>query len=133
VNSNVKKLSALWNKFWFANESSQSLALLRIFFGFVLFLKLTGAHGIYKIANIRMRFPNHLFSGEETFFFDVFHLPVAGFEWLPTISFTVFQTLEILLLALAVLFTIGLFTRLVGPLKTCNWKMKHIKKERFFT
>lgn len=104
-----------WNKFWFEKVSARNLALIRIFLGISLLLKITDYTGIYRFFNLGQKFNIHYFNQESQYFLDHFRMPYSLFEWLPVPSFEIFNTIENIILILAVLFTVGLFTRFVGP------------------
>jgi len=117
----MKKILKIWDSFWFRHESTESLSLLRIVFGFVLLLKLTGVHGLYRLGDITARFPKHYFNTERNFLFDGFNLAVPGFDWLPTLSLVQYQFLETAIFIFAILFVVGLSTRFVGPILALSY------------
>ena len=53
--SPLSRFTIACDRFWCAPASRESLGLVRIFFGFAFFLRLTGATGIYRIDGITMR------------------------------------------------------------------------------
>lgn len=80
-------------------------------------MRLAGLWGIYRINDLSIRIPRYRYSRESSYLLDEFRLPVPGFEWLPVPSFTSYWIVfDLGLLLLALLFTVGLFTRVVAPL-----------------
>jgi hypothetical protein len=113
----TERFRSAWNLFWFEKRSRESLCLLRLFMGFVLFLMLTGCYGLWRINRLRMEFPDFWFSSPEFYFLDGgSRFPAPGFAWLPAPSFALYQSLIIVLFLLSILITVGLFTRYVAPL-----------------
>jgi predicted DCC family thiol-disulfide oxidoreductase YuxK len=107
----MNSCSNQWNRFWFEARSTQSLCLLRIFFGAVFAAKMMGLTNLQRIGELKMIFPRYRFSHEGSFFFDGFYMPLPGLEWLPVPSLVWYQRLEVLLMIAAVFFAVGLFTR----------------------
>ena len=104
-----------WNHYWFAPAPVYNLCLIRAFLGFVLLLKLTGTWGLYRFYRLRAHFPrrDEFEVGE---MLETWRMPFPGLEWLPVPSTWGFARMEELLLVLAVLMTVGLFSRAVVPL-----------------
>ena len=104
----MTNLENRWNRFWFEERSTESLCLLRIFFGAVFLMKMTGFHNLQRIGKLRARFPNHTFREESDYFLGAFRLPVPGFEWLPVPELWQYQALETVLLIAGLFFVVGL-------------------------
>ncbi len=112
--SALSRLAIAWDRFWFAPASRETLGLVRIFFGFVFFLRMTGATGLYRIDEITMRFPKRtVFPIRELF--GSWHMPYPFLEWLPVPGEFWWSRIEDALLLLSVLLIVGLFTRIVAP------------------
>lgn len=79
-------------------------------------MRLIGIQNIFSNKLIQVGFPKHTFTTESSYRIAAFRMPMPGFEWLPIPSLEWYQHIESLTLILAVLFTIGLGTRYVGPL-----------------
>ncbi len=110
----LARLTMEWDRFWCAPASRQTLGLVRIFFGFVFFLRMTGATGLYRFDTITMRFPKRsVFPIRDMF--DSWSMPYSLLEWLPIPSEFWWGRIEEALLLLSVLLTVGLFTRIVAP------------------
>jgi len=101
-----------WNSFWFAERYPHALSLIRLFLGATLFLRLTGASGLFQLGSITMQFPKRFWPVSQMH--ESWHMPY--FEWLALPSPFWFARLEEALLVLSVLLTLGLFTRIVAPL-----------------
>lgn len=115
MNAVLQRLFSSWNQFWFSRESRDTLCLLRIFFGIVLIMKLTGSTGFLMDFKFEPDFPDHQFFSVNSYRLDGFRQPIPGFEWLPSPSFGSYLLIEKILLLLAVLFTAGFITRFTGP------------------
>lgn len=101
--------SGAWRRFWFRPASTETLGLVRIFVSFTMVLKMIGTWGIYRgLGGLRLQLPHR-----EGMSHGAFRLPVPGFEWLPPIDRGDVRLGESLVLALAVLMTVGLGTRVV--------------------
>ena len=105
-----------WKQFWFAPTSTESLAMLRIFFGAVFFMKLTGTTRFFFAETHTMRFPRHFFSSADNYFLSSFRLPVPGFAWLVPPSFEGYRAIESWILIFCVFFTAGYLARWIGPI-----------------
>ena len=110
-----------WNQFWYEERSTQSLCLLRIFFGAVFIMKMTGFGNLQYPFRWFMEFPVHKFYDEIDYYLHGFHLPVPGFEWLPVLDLWQYQILDYMLLIAGVLFTIGILTRPSAWVITVIW------------
>ena len=111
--SSQRVVTDSWNRFWFEPVAANSLGLLRIFFGLTVFLRLTGATGLYRIDDLRMRFLDRgIFVVSEML--DSWHMPYRGLEWLPVPSEFWIGRIEDALLLGSILLTIGLFTRVAA-------------------
>jgi len=109
------RASAAWGRFWFAPTSTETLGLVRIFVSFTLVLKMIGTWGIYRgLGGLRLQLPHR-----EGMSHGAFRLPVPGFEWLPPLDASDIRLGESLVLAGAVLLTLGLGTRLVSAGLAC--------------
>lgn len=108
-------LLSAWNKYWFEEKSRESFCLIRIFFGLVFLVKLTFFIPLLREGVVNIIIPKFTLYDTGLFHIEGFRNAVPGFEWLPVPSFTQYQNIEIIIIILAVLFTIGLFTRYVGP------------------
>ena len=104
-----------WNKFWFEKRSRESLCIIRIFIG-LTFLYKQGVFNNLLAKKVVFEFPQHTFNSPMLYYFDFFRNPIPGFEWLPHPTFTQFHMIENVVFVLTILFTLGLFTRIVGPL-----------------
>jgi hypothetical protein len=105
-----------WKAFWFKTSPNQTLCIFRIVIGLILLLKLTGLNGIHRWPTWKIQFPKHAFNQKKRFFMESFYNPHPLFEWLPSPSMEYFIIADYFLFVLTILFTIGLFTRIVGPL-----------------
>lgn len=103
-----------WNRFWFSQVPTHSFALLRIFFGLVTLMSVTGLWGLFRVGDLRMRFPR-----DPVFAIGGLHdgvaMPYPGLSWLPVPAPGVYSVLETLVLFLVVLMIVGLATRVVVP------------------
>ena len=107
---------AKWNGFWFGTQESKTLSMLRIAIGAVFLLYLMNIYGVFSGNAISLEFPRHTFSIESQYRLDGYRLPIPGFGWLPVPSFDQYRDIENLLFVLAIFFTAGMFTRIVGSL-----------------
>lgn len=105
---------ARWNRFWFEPVHTHSLALLRLFFGLVLTLRGLKLYGLYRIDDFELHLPRYEYDVEEMY--GAFTMPWPLFDWLPSPSLWGYERIDEIGLVLLVLFTLGLFTRIVGPL-----------------
>ena len=110
-----------WNRFWFERRSTESLCLLRIFFGSVFLMKMTGFANLQRFLRLDMEFPDHWFNDREDYYLEVFRMPISGLEWLPVPEFWQYQTLEYILLFAGMFFVVGLFTRAAGITIASIW------------
>jgi len=101
-----------WNDFWFAPASTESLGILRIFYGITLIMKSTGLWGLNR-TNWRINLPFRRTApmGEVG---DLYRDPVPGFDWIPAVDAGMWNTFESMALLFAVLWTVGLLTRFSG-------------------
>lgn len=113
-------IGAASRHFWFERRSTETLSLVRIFFGITLFMKITDFDGLSRIGKLHMDFPHHAFATKAEYFFDAFRMPMPGFGWLPVPSFGQYQALEALQLLLCIAFIAGLWVRWVGPILTLS-------------
>lgn len=104
-----------WDQFWFHERSTRPLCLLRIAFGLVFVLHCVMYGGIHNVSNMRFYFPRAHFDKPSKYFLDGYRLPVPGWDWLPVPTFSQFYVIDVALLVLGVLFTLGLAFRIVGP------------------
>jgi hypothetical protein len=110
----MSALRGAWDRFWFTPASTETLGVVRAAIGFTFVLKMIGTWGLYRgWDGLKLRLPHH-----EKLAHGAFRLPVPGFEWLPPLDAATLAQGEALVLGLAVLFTVGLFTRLAGALLT---------------
>lgn len=107
------RIANAWSEFWFAEGSTQSLGLLRIFYGITIILKCTGLFGIKNIGHWKMAFPKHRTPpiSEPG---DLYRDPVPGFDWIPAMPPGAWEICETIALVAAILWTLGLFTRSSG-------------------
>ena len=108
-----------WTAFWFCGMSPYPLSLLRIGVGVILLFKLTNISNLFYFSGISPAFPDHAFSSNSSFLLDGFHAPLISH--FPVPSYDIFVSLEIAVFILAILFTIGLGTRIVGPLLALSY------------
>ena len=104
-----------WDRFWFETAPTQRLAYLRIAFAALLLLKFWGYHGLTRLDR-PLRIPGFSFQGQSDYLIGFLRAPWPGLEWLPAPDLFGFLLLELGIQALALLFLLGLGTRLVGPL-----------------
>jgi hypothetical protein len=109
----LQRVAAAWNRFWFAKGSTESLGILRIFYGLTVIMKGTGVWGLKNFETWNLRFPKHR-TVPIAELGDLYRDPVPGFEWIPAIDPELWQHCETIALVAAVLWTIGLFTRPSG-------------------
>lgn len=114
----LDRLVRAWNQFWFAEGSTQSLGLLRIFYGITVVLKGTGLWGIKNFQSWRIQLPRNRVAPISELGDQLYRDPMPGFSWIPAISPDLWHTIEALALVAAVLWTVGLFTRISG---ICVW------------
>lgn len=101
-----------WNEFWFAETSTESMALLRVFYGIAAICKCTGLWGLHK-TSWGMSFPSRRTAPIEQGG-DLFRDPVPGFDWIPSISSGQWNTWEAVGMFAAMLWTVGFATRVSG-------------------
>lgn len=111
----------MWNRFWFAPAPTHLLAFVRIFFSLWLILKRTGLWGLHRFPDWNFRFPVHAVKRTSQYPMAGFRDPVPGFEWIPSPSLATYQSVETATLLLAILYLVGLGTRVVGPLLTLGF------------
>ncbi len=105
--------------FWYEDMPRKNYCLLRVLTGFILCMRLCGVWGIYRINNLPFKFPIKRFASESSYMLEAFRFPIPLFEWLPVPSFFFYRLIfEWGMLFLAILFTIGLFVRIVAPVLT---------------
>jgi len=109
--SRLEQAASAWNRFWFDRDDGAALCLFRALIGGCLVLKLTGLTGLYRLTSLTPAFPRRgvfpigdLLGG--------FTVPYAWLEWLPLPTPFWFARIEDALLVLAILVTLGLFTRI---------------------
>lgn len=100
-----------WNHFWFENVSVDTLCLIRIFTGITFLIKLTVFLPLLREGVLSITVPKYTFYDPNIFHLEGFRNAVPGFEWLPVPSFALYQNIELVLIILGLLFTLGLFTR----------------------
>jgi len=106
----------LWNRFWFSEEPKDILCLLRIFFGIIFLMKLTGCTGFMTNMHVELSIPQHTFSSDYVYRLSGFVQSVPGFGWLPLPSYKTYLLIEDIVFVLALFFTSGLFATYTGPL-----------------
>ncbi len=104
-----------WNRFWFETRIVDTLGLIRIGVGIALLMKLTGATSPFIDGELNIQVPQYTFSNDSQFFLDGFRLPLPGFEWIPALSYNTFWILDLVVLLLAVAFTLGWLLHISGP------------------
>lgn len=108
----IKRTAEQWNQFWFRESSTQSLGLLRIFYGICLVCKATGLWGFARqLPQIQLPFRR---IAPLTELGDMYRDPIAGFEWIPAVGPEVWQVLETIGMLAAAFWTVGFLTRLSG-------------------
>jgi len=116
-----------WNRFWLRPMQTDTLCLLRLFFGLVLFLRFTGGYGLYRINRIKMTFPHgKSFDVHGLLDEGVFRMPYPGFDWLPVPNALWYDRIELSLMILAVFVMLGLFTRVAVPLLAVLFTYIHL-------
>ncbi len=114
-------LRTAFEDFFFAETGTRRLCLVRVLFGSVFVLRHVLKGGIHNPGNISFQFPRHLYESEDAYALAGNHPSVPGFEWLPIPSFEVFSFIEGAIPVFGLLFAMGLFTRVVGPLAALSF------------
>jgi predicted DCC family thiol-disulfide oxidoreductase YuxK len=104
-----------WTRFWFAPADTHGLCLLRLFLGGVLLMRQTRMYGLHRIDRFTAYIPRYEHSESSIYDLD-FTMPWPGLGWVPSPNLWIYNRLDELLLFLALLMTVGLFTRFVVPL-----------------
>jgi hypothetical protein len=112
--SGLRAFAAAWNRFWFEPVHTHALGLLRLFFGLVMTLRALKVYGLYRIGDMRPALPRYEYDLEEIY--GAFTMPWPKFDWLPAPTLWWYERIDEVGLLLLVLFTVGLFTRVVAPL-----------------
>lgn len=105
-----------WNNFWFEKTSRYTLCLIRVGIGLLVLGRSADYFGLSKVLNIYTTNHYNYFNSGQEYFLNYFPMPFPFFSWLPIPSYSLFNSIEILIAILAILFTLGLYTRIVGPL-----------------
>ncbi len=122
-----KAMIAHWNRFWFRPMQTDTLCLLRLFFGLVMFLRFHRGYGLSRINRIAMTFPSgKSFEVRDLLDEGVFRMPYPGFDWLPVPDSMWYNRIESSLMFLAVFVMLGLFTRFVVPLLAVLFSYIHL-------
>ena len=105
-----------WSYFWFEDSNGRSLSVIRLCFGIVVILQWTGLTNLLRFQGLFPEFPANQFSDEITYGNQGVRMAYPFFEWLPEPSITLHHNLELAIVLLAICWTIGLITRISGPL-----------------
>ena len=108
-------ISGAWTRFWFAAAPTNSLCLLRAFLGGVLLMRATRFYGLHRIDRFKAEIPRYEYS-ESSIYGPDFAMPWPFLEWVPSPNLWLYNRIDEVLLVLAALVTVGLFTRVVVPL-----------------
>ena len=121
-----------WNRFWFEEQVIDNLGLLRIGLGLVLLMKLTGATSPLVKGELTIEIPKFTFPTESGYFLHGFHLPISGFDWVPSPGYFGFGVLDLVILTLAFAFTLGICLRWTGPLLALLFSYFFIQSQFFY-
>lgn len=109
----LERLCDVWNRFWFRESSTESLGILRIFYGICVFCKSTGLWGLERAELPRLQLPFRR-TPPIAQLGDLYRNPIPGFDWIPPIGIDAWQTIEVVAMIAAVFWTLGFMTRLSG-------------------
>ena len=115
-----------WEHFWFAQESSEILAWVRMAVAGAVMCKMLGLHGLYRIGAWNLTWPwERAFKASDWAGSGEYVPQLAGLTWVPPIDVDTSESLVGVVFWLAVLMFVGVGTRLVVPLLalTLGWTM----------